>query len=115
MTMKDLPEFVVSVDSSLPIAVDLTPLVHKNPMIITVATPLANTEQSQAIPLGAKKIVLRSQLNAILQVGYASGGPYFTFAAGAVQEINQIDPAVAVTLYFKSSKNSDTLYIEYWS
>jgi hypothetical protein len=115
MTMKDLPEFTASIDSVPAISVDLSPLLYKNPVILPVSIPLANTEQSQAIPLGTKKVSLKSKTDANLLIGYTAGGPYFLVPAGALQEINQLDSTVAITLYFKSSKNSDILEIEYWA
>lgn len=87
------------------------------PVITNIAVPTANTEQSYAFPSDTKKFIMRARGNARLQIAYIalqSGTNYITVAPGNVYE--EIDLNItSTTIYFQSSKSSETVEILSWS
>lgn len=86
------------------------------PVITNIAIPLANTEQSYALPADTKRFIVRVRGNAKIQVAYAalqSGTNFLTIAPGNVYE--ETDVKVNLTIYFQSNKASETLEVLSWS
>jgi hypothetical protein len=96
--------------------VDLSDLVCDTPEIFNVSMPTANTEYSQVLPLGTKRIALRIQNSgSTFQVAYVSSGPYYTVRRGTeyTEENLKID-TTNDTIYFKGRKNNLTMEILTW-
>lgn len=87
------------------------------PVIVNIAIPLANTEQSYALPADTKKFRIRARGNAKLQMSFVSGDSgtnFMTIFPGNVYEETGLDISTT-TVYFQSSKASETVEILSWS
>lgn len=80
----------------------------------TLAMGVSGTEQNYAFPVGTKWIRIHSRTNGKISYGYSSGQRNMTVDPGNWHPIKDIALTSITTLYFSSSKNGDTLEIEYW-
>ncbi len=79
--------------------------------VVTIPIPVADTEQSYALPSGVKAFTAKLNQGK-LSLGYASGGPYLPVSPGSSTSVPDLGPGATITLYFKSSKPSDVLSLE---
>lgn len=87
-----------------------------SPTIANVSAPISGTEYNFAIPANTKRILIRSRERGRIQFAYIatqSGTNFITVPVGCTKTIDGIQ-STGSTLYFQSSKNGDTLEIEYW-
>lgn len=89
------------------------------PIIYNVSAPTANTEYSQALPVGTKKFTakVRSGL-AKMQYAYISGQTgtnYMSVPTGGVVDQTDLNTAGVVTFYFQTNKATQILEIEAWT
>jgi hypothetical protein len=87
------------------------------PLIINLSVPLADTEVSQAIADGTKRISIKARGNGKLRLAYVSGETttnYLTIWPGN-EEVLDIITTNGLTLYFQSSKASETIEIHTWA
>lgn len=82
--------------------------------VVEVAVPLAGTEQSYALPSNARSFTAKLK-EGRLDIGYASSGPYLPVSPGSAISSRDLGPGLSMTIYFKSSKPSDVLYLEIFS
>lgn len=89
------------------------------PNTAVVSMALANTEYNFVIPVGTKKIEIKSRESGKIKFSFTSGnissGNYVTISPGSTRDIDGFLISSSVTLYITSSKAADTLEIMYWS
>ena len=91
--------------------------IGQTPAIANVAMAVSGSEYSFALPLGTKKITIRSRAKGRLQIAWVAattGTTYLTVQPGTSYTIDNIDVNAALTLYMQSTKNTDTLEVLYW-
>lgn len=79
--------------------------------VVEIAVPAANTEQSYVLSASVKAFTVKLR-EGRLDIGYASGGPYLPVSPGGSISSRDLGPGLAMTIYFKSSKPTDVLYLE---
>jgi len=80
--------------------------------IYNVASPTANSEESQALPSGCKGFIIRSRLYGNMKISYTSGESgtvYINIPAGSSYEDNHTYNSQ--TLYFQSDKSNDIIEV----
>jgi len=91
--------------------------VAKTPTIYNVAMTAANTEYSQALPTGTKKVDIKLRgTTALLKIAFAvgkSGTTYITIPFGSSLHLEGMD-LTGVTVYAQSPTASQTLEILCW-
>jgi hypothetical protein len=88
------------------------------PNISNIAMAVAAAEYSYGIVSGTKKLTIKSRQNGKLQIAWTSGQTgtnYLTISPGSSYTIDSIDTSTGLTLYFQSTKDTDTLEILYWT
>lgn len=88
------------------------------PNIQNISIPTANTEQSFSFPSSTKNFEVKLRGSGRLQISYtsgASGTNFITVPIGASYKINDLNLSSNLSIYFQSSKASETLEIEYWN
>jgi hypothetical protein len=89
------------------------------PNTSVVAMAVANTEYSFSIPIGTKKLEIKSRESGKLRFSFVTGninsGNYVTISPGSTRDIEGFLISSATTLYITSSKAADTLEIMHWS
>lgn len=74
----------------------------------------AGTEYSFNFPNNVKRFMLKcKETDTKLEVGYASGGSYFTMPASTTYTEQSL-LTNSVTIYFKANKSGKTIEIVYW-
>lgn len=82
---------------------------------VNTSIPTMNTEVSYVIPSTARGFSAKLILG-ILSIRFNLTDDYKIVSAGNTYDIEKISPdAGTITLYVKSSKDSDTLQVESWS
>lgn len=87
------------------------------PKVYNVSCPLAGTEYSQALSAGTVRYTLRSRGGGKIQYSFtlgASGTTYITVMPGCSESEDGLS-LTGKTLYFQSSKASDTIEIKEWT
>lgn len=87
-----------------------------NPVIYNVTCTLANTEYSQVLNTGAKKITIRCRDNAKLQIAFTSGDSgilYMSIPNGCTFSEDEL--LFSGTLYFQASKPNVVVEILEWT
>jgi hypothetical protein len=87
----------------------------KNPRTTDIPIPLMNVQQTYVIPANSRGFSMKLLLGK-LSLKFDPGDDFREIAAGSSYELEKISPdAGTITLYFKSSKDNDTLQVESWS
>lgn len=81
--------------------------------VYNISVLLANTEVSQALATGTKKITIKVRGNSTLKLSFSSGGPYITIPQGATWSNDGLN--FNGTLYFQTTKPSQIVEIEEWT
>lgn len=82
--------------------------------IIIIPVPTADTELTYALPAGVKAFVAKLLVGK-LSIRFTGSGDYATRSPGTGYVSGRLSAGASpMTLYFKSSKNSDTMEIETW-
>lgn len=88
------------------------------PTIYNLSVTLADTEESQALPIGTKYIRLANHGPADIKYAYASGESgtnYLTLNCGAEIILPGLDSATNYTIYYQSAVTGGRLEIESWA
>ena len=88
----------------------------QTPTIYNVPVPTADTEVSQAILDGTKRILIKTRGPGSLKLSYVateSGTKYITIGGNASKDIDNLNTS-SLTLYFQSPLASQTVEIETW-
>lgn len=89
------------------------------PVVTVVSMAVSNTQYSFSIPLNTKKIQIKSRQSGLIKFSFTNGdigsGSYVSISPGSYRDIDGIVVTTGLTLYFTSTKNSDTLEIMYWT
>lgn len=88
-----------------------------NPTIYNLSMPLANTEYSQALSSGTKKVMIRIRGKHKAQISFVSGDSavlFFTLEAGAVYFEENLDLANAI-IYMQTNAASQVAEILEWT
>jgi hypothetical protein len=114
MAMRELP--CVMVRNAPGDSLDVTATVAQEKLDVgqmaQVAIPIKDTEQALALPLGVTEVTITTQAG-VLSYGSQPGGPYFSIGAGAAVTFTALKTDVTHTIYYRSSKDNDTLH--YWT
>ncbi len=97
-------------------AVDLSPLISKDPTIYNVAMTTANTEYSLTLPVDTKRFQMniRDHLSPYT-VSYTSSGTYLSRSYGVIYEESGLEVVVGKdTLYFTAKKDNMIMEIIAW-
>lgn len=89
-----------------------------DPNISNIPVTLAATEYSTALPAGTREFRLRSRKDGILQLAFSAGQTgttYVTIYPGSTYTRKNLRRSTPLTLYYRSSKPSDVLELEYWT
>lgn len=84
--------------------------------IFNVSVPTANTEVSQTLPVGTKKIFIKCRGTAKIQYSFVvteSATKFITIPRGATQPIDGIN--FSGDIYFQTSEGSQVVEIEAWT
>lgn len=87
------------------------------PTIFNLATPLANTEYSQAIPSGTTKLLIRARSTAQLQFAFSVGDSstnFITIPRGTSYSSDNLLLS-GVTLYIQSSLAGNVIEVLTWA
>lgn len=88
-----------------------------SPKIYNVICTLANTEYSQVLSDGVKKLIVRTRGNGSLQVCFESGNSnveFITIPCGATYSEDNLNLS-GVTLYFQTNVASEIVEILEWT
>lgn len=110
----------VNIINSSPIPVTATVNINQpgSPAILNVSAPVSGTEYSFTLPTDTGEFRIRSRSNGKIQFAYTSGQSGTTFLSvppGSSRTVNNLDLTSSLTVYFQSTKTTDTLEVEYWT
>jgi len=83
-----------------------------------VSAAIAGTGYQYSIPVGTKRLTIRSRERGRLRFAYSAGdltSNFVTVPPGNTKTIDNIATTASITLHFSSTKNGDVLEIETWS
>ena len=84
-------------------------------IIVNIAVPTANTEQSFTFPDSTKRFLFKlKESDTGFLIRYATGGPDISFSKSSIYSENQILTS-SVTIYFETTKNTKTVQLMYWT
>ena len=97
--------------------VDLEPVVSKIPQIFNVNMPNANTEYSQALPIGTKRFAMKVQGNkSKYTISFTSGGNVYSVSRGTEYSEQDLKLTSSTnTIYFSGTKNNLIMEIIAWT
>lgn len=91
--------------------------ISKDPEIYNLSMPLANTEYSQAISDGTKRIMIRMRVKSVSRLAFVSGDTsvkYFTLQPSSVYSDENLDLS-NVTIYLQSNVAGQLAEILEWT
>ena len=97
--------------------VTVTSLTADTPTVANVAVLLANTEYSYTFPTSTKRYMMANRDSGTLKYSFSSGTSgtqYITLYPGDAAVADLLDTTAGFTVYFQSTKASQTVEILSW-
>ena len=106
------------IDSANPVPVN-TNITASTPTIFNVPAALANTEYSQALPVGTKRFVAKIRSGrAKMQFAFVSGDTntnYMSVPLGGVVDEQELNTTTPISFYFQTNQPSQVLELIVWT